>query len=284
MATDTLRPLTSGELLDHAFGMFRRLFVPLVLVQLICSVITFPLGLYVAAGGDRLPGLLLLNYLLAMIFGALASAATALMISENYLGRPLSAIGSLRRALPKVGAVIVLSFLIGLVLVASAVPAIVAFGLSGAAMVAGTGPVAAVVAMLVALGLLVLPLMVFSGVALSTPSLVIEDLRAGAAMSRSWSLTRGARLRTTGLLFVCVLLLLIPYLAVAALTGALNPSAMMAGQGSGGVLLTVASALIMLVFLPVLYCVMTLLYYDLRIRKEAFDLEALAAGLAGSPA
>ena len=31
---------------------------------------------------------------------------------------------------------------------------------------------------------------------------------------------------------------------------------------------------------PMLYCVLTVAYYDLRVRKEAFDLEVLAAGLA----
>jgi hypothetical protein len=30
---------------------------------------------------------------------------------------------------------------------------------------------------------------------------------------------------------------------------------------------------------PMLYCVLTIAYYDLRVRKEGFDLEVLASSL-----
>ena len=44
----------------------------------------------------------------------------------------------------------------------------------------------------------------------------------------------------------------------------------------------VAASLIQLLIYPLFYCVLTVAYYDLRVRKEAFDLEVLASGL--SPA
>jgi hypothetical protein len=34
-----------------------------------------------------------------------------------------------------------------------------------------------------------------------------------------------------------------------------------------------------LLLTPILYCLITLVYYDLRVRKEGFDLEMLAASL-----
>ena len=41
-----------------------------------------------------------------------------------------------------------------------------------------------------------------------------------------------------------------------------------------------AASLLQVLIYPLLYCVLTVAYYDLRVRKEAFDLEVLASGLA----
>jgi hypothetical protein len=44
------------------------------------------------------------------------------------------------------------------------------------------------------------------------------------------------------------------------------------------VTLAVVGVLQMLLY-PLLYCVLTVAYYDLRVRKEGFDLEVLASTL-----
>jgi hypothetical protein len=216
------------------------------------------------------------------VLGALASAATAWLISESYLGRDLAPGAALRRAVPRMGAVMVLSLGLGLVVMVSALPALLAVagggafaGLAlqegGSAGQAGTGALL----MLVGLALLVVPVFVFSGLSVATPALVLEDIGAGKAMSRSWALTKGFRLRIVGLLFVVLIVLMIPFLAIGAMGGAFQ-----AEPTTGSVVLvTVASGLVSLVIGPLLYCVLTLVYYDLRVRKEAFDLEMLAAGL-----
>jgi hypothetical protein len=51
------------------------------------------------------------------------------------------------------------------------------------------------------------------------------------------------------------------------------------GSGPGSVGTTVATSITTLLLTPLVYCVLTLLYYDLRVRKEAFDLEVLASSL-----
>ena len=55
------------------------------------------------------------------------------------------------------------------------------------------------------------------------------------------------------------------------------------GRGGGGLtpgLLTLAVVGVMQMLLyPLLYCVLTVAYYDLRVRKEGFDLEVLASTL-----
>jgi len=282
MSETELRPLTAGELLDHSFGIFRRLFVPLVVIQVICSGVPFLLNVYGAARGGTRIGFTFGVYLIAFVLGALASAATAWLISESYLGRDLAPGAALRRAVPRMGGVMVLSLGLGLVVMVSALPALLAVAGGGAfaglALQEGGNPGqagAGALLMLAGLALLVVPVFVFSGLSVATPALVLEDIGAGKAMSRSWALTKGFRLRIVGLLFVVLIVLMIPFLAIGAMGGAFQ-----AEPSTGSVVLvTVASGLVSLVVGPLLYCVLTLVYYDLRVRKEAFDLEMLAAGL-----
>ena len=129
---------------------------------------------------------------------------------------------------------------------------------------------------LIGIASLALPLFVVSGVAVATPIVVLEDGRnATAAIGRSWFLTKGYRLRVTGLLFVCLILILIPYAGL--LTGG---AALASNTGTPLTIWIAAVALAArLLLTPLLYCLITLLYYDLRVRKEGFDLEMLAASL-----
>jgi hypothetical protein len=286
MSDTELRPLAAGELLDHSFGLFRRLFVPLVVIQVVCSGLPFLLNVYAAARGGTRIGFTFLVYLIAFVLGALASAATAFLISESYLGRSLAPGEALRRAVPRMGAVMVLSLGMGLVVLLAAMPAMIAMigggvfaglalqeGAGGAAGAGGAG--AGFMLMLAGLALLVLPIFVFSGISVATPALVLEDVSAGRAMSRSWSLTKGFRLRIVGLLLVVLVVLMIPVMAIGGVGGLFS-----AEPSTGSVVLfTTLSGLVSLVIGPLLYCVITLLYYDLRVRKEAFDLEMLSAGL-----
>jgi len=282
MAAVTLRPLTTGEILDHAFGLFRQLFVPLVIVQVLCSAVPLLLNLYGVASESRSLLATLATYLVAFVLGSLASAATAYIIADNYLGRPLGAGDALRRALPRIGDVMVLSLGVGFVVVIAAAPALLVIAAGSAfAMLAGTEGAAAgagggLLLMLAGLGLLVLPFAVFSGLSIATPALVLEDVPAGRAMSRSWQLTRGSRLRIIGLLFVVMIIVAIPVFGIGVVGGV-----MMGGEESraGMIFYTALTGVISLLVTPLLYCVLTLLYYDMRVRKEGYDLEILAAEL-----
>ena len=277
----TLRPLTVGEILDHAFGLFRQLFVPLVVVQVICSSVPLLLNLYAAASGSTSLLGSFGTYLVAFVLGALASAATAYIISENYLGRPLGAGDALRRAVPRIGDVMLLSLGVGFVVVIAALPALLVIGAGSAfAVLGGTDGRAGLAGggaalMLVGLALLAIPFMVFSGLSIATPSLVLEHSNAGRAMSRSWQLTKGFRLRIVGLLFVVLVIVLIPVFALGLIGGMFGSEESRAST----VLFTALAGVVSLVITPLLYCALTLLYYDLRVRKEGYDLEVLAAEL-----
>jgi hypothetical protein len=280
-----LRPLSVGETLDRSFGIYRRLLVPLLLIQLICVAPVFPLQLFLVASGRQLSGWYLLFGLIGFLLSCLASAATALLIAERYLGRDLSAGESLQRSLPRVGTVIAVSLLLGLVLMISMLPTMFSWlaggGLlavsaqsSGAPDLASSG--AALGLMLLGLAFMVLPVIVMSALAVSLPALIVEHVNAGAALSRSWALTKGRRLRVAFTLFVLLVIIMIPYVGLQLLFGISAPGA----ESGGLVLLFVLQYGISLLLTPLLYCVITLLYFDLRVRREAFDLEILAGQVA----
>ena len=55
--------------------------------------------------------------------------------------------------------------------------------------------------------------------------------------------------------------------------------AVLAGGAEGSLLWRGIEALLQVLAYPFLYVVTTVLYYDLRVRKEGFDLELLASTL-----
>ena len=130
--------------------------------------------------------------------------------------------------------------------------------------------------MLSGFGLMLVPVAIFAGLAVSTPALVLERLEATQALRRSWALTRGSRLRVIGVLFVTALLISIPFVGVMGVAGAFSAGRT---ETTVSLLMLSLSYVVSLVVTPLFYCVLTLLYYDLRVRKEAFDLEVLAAAM-----
>ncbi|MGH7578538.1 MAG: hypothetical protein ACREM9_00075 [Gemmatimonadales bacterium] len=244
MVPTTLRPLSVGEILDVSFTLYRRHFATLGTVAVLCSGLPVLLSLYIEASGGVLQNLqlTLVYYVIFTVLSSIATAATVFVVSESYLGRPLSAGGALRRATPLLGRLIICSLLFAIV---------VGFGFL----------------------LFMIPgIVLLCGLLLAFPSLVLE---AGSsptgALSRSWSLTRGSRWRMLGLLATLVILLYVPIVALGAIATVAFPS-------DGILTLAVVGVLQMLLY-PLLYCVLTVAYYDLRVRKEGFDLEVLASTL-----
>ena len=254
MSQPVLRPLALGEILDVAFGLYRGLFVPLLVITLATSAIPVALSVYIEAAGGALLNLPLYftALLLNVVFGAIASAAATFVVSENYMGRSLSAGGAFARAAPYIGRLVVLGLLMGFVV--------------------GLGTL-----------LLIVPgIILFTGLSLATPAMVIEGLDAPTtAMGRSWALTRGHRGKLFGALFTVFVLILLPMIALGGFAAAAGDATMLSPRASAMALVWLAAAsLVQILIYPLLYCVLTVAYYDLRVRKEAFDLEVLAAGLA----
>ncbi|MBK6778071.1 MAG: hypothetical protein IPG75_00585 [Gemmatimonadetes bacterium] len=256
MTPPVLRPLTLGEILDVAFGLYRSLFLPLLVVTLVTSALPVVLSVYIESAGGALLNLPMyfLNLLLNAVLGAIASAAATFVVSDSYMGRAISARDAFARATPFIGRLIVLGVLMSLVI--------------------GIGLVCVIIPGVI----------LFTGLALSTPALVIEGLpSANAAMGRSWALTRGFRGKLFWVLVTVLVLILLPTIALGGFAAASGDATLLEPTVSPATLgWLVAASLIQLLIYPLFYCVLTVAYYDLRVRKEAFDLEVLASGL--SPA
>ncbi len=252
MALPALRPLSVGEILDVSFQLYRRHFAALAMVALVCSGLPVLLSLFIEASGGMLQHIwLTLGYYgIFVVLSAIAIAATVFVVSESYLGRPLSAGEALNRATPFLWRVIACSILTGLLV-------------------------------MVGFFLFVIPgIVLLCGLILAFPALVLEPgTTASGALARSWALTRGSRWRIFGMLLTLGLLLYVPIVALTALAAFVLPGAPSGSAMTGGLLGLVLAAVVQLFLYPLFYCVLTVSYYDLRVRKEGFDLEVLAQTL-----
>lgn len=250
MVPTSLRPLSVGEILDVSFTLYRRHFATLGTIALLCSGLPVLLSLYIEASGGVLYNLplTLMHYIIFTVLSSIATAATVFVVSESYLGRPLPARQALRRATPLITRLILCSLLF--------------------AIVVGFGFVFFIVPGVVLL----------CGLLLSFPSLVLEPGNSPTgALSRSWSLTRGSRWRMFGLLVTMALLLYVPLVGLGAVAAVVLPGGLL-GVAPGMLTLAVVGVVQILLY-PLFYCVLTVAYYDLRVRKEGFDLEVLASTL-----
>ncbi len=117
---------------------------------------------------------------------------------------------------------------------------------------------------------------VVCGYALTTPVVVLEELASSFdAFGRSWDLTRSFKLKAFGLwLVVWILTWLVPFcffFGVGYVVQTKAPGLELA--------VSVVNSLVSIALAPVLPCMLTLFYYDLRMRREGFDLQVLGQQL-----
>jgi uncharacterized membrane protein len=246
-----LRPRSVGEMLDAAFTLYRRHFGALAVVALVCSAVPTAVELYLQAMGTT--GLTLtlrfVNFLVNIVLKAIATGATVFIISESYLGRRITAGEALNGAVPLIWRIVLCTLLMGLLI--------------------GLGFVLFIVPGFIAI----------SGLVLATPALVLEPQQtASTALSRSWELTKGAKWRMFGLLFMGVILLIIPIVAIEGVALLVIPGATTAGSAQQEAVAALVSVVAIFIT-PLISCLLIVAYYDLRVRKEGFDLEVLASSL-----
>jgi hypothetical protein len=274
-----------GEILDGSLMIYRRHFG--LFLQLAAVTLSAPFVLLVYLGARFVGSLVTLapnlqTVLLAIpvaILYYLASlvltAGTVRIISDSYLGRTPRLGEALSLGLSKLWSLAGVGFGKGIILVA------IVFGIGvltavSIPMMKGNGALA----LLLLAGAIVvggwLPIFVLCGYGVTTPVVVLEHLGSSFdAFRRSWELTRSFKLKVLGLAMVTILLTnTLPSIVFRALG-----TVFFQGIPALGVALTALSYVVALILAPVLAAVITLMYYDLRVRREAFDLQVLGQQL-----
>jgi Membrane domain of glycerophosphoryl diester phosphodiesterase len=315
--TPNLRPLGLGELLDRAISIYRKNFitlvgivaivsVPLLLLQVVAALFALPADPFLLArlGASRSPSTpilpLLIFYaasllvlLLQAIAGIFQSGALVIAVSEAYHGGASSIKQAYGETLRRWA-----SLLLGLVIVGAANLAVYVllfvpiFALLLAGPVFGSnspfvGAAAIGLSGLVCLGFIpAILLLILINVRwiFREQTILLEQLNAVNGLRRSWNLISGSFFRV---LFIGVVLFIFVYVLAAVPTGAAQFSLMIFLPGSlvlTTVLNSVITTLVELLVAPIQVAVLTLLYYDLRVRREGYDLELKARELERLPA
>jgi hypothetical protein len=257
MAT-ALRPLSTGELLDRTFSLYRShfgLFVGIFALPHLAVLAFQFIGVAVQSPGTQISNLFMNFFwglgaiVLTVIVSAASQAATVVAVSQVHLDRPASVTDSFSRVKSQIAGVIGLSMLVGLAV--------------------GVG-----VLFLIVPGV-ILALMW----SLAVPVKILENKGATDSMSRSSDLTKG----DWGRIFVIWFLFIVLNIGVSWLLQ--WPILIAAGVGSrAGLQRTTAvwqvasqTATFVSECLvgPLATIAFSLVYYDERVRKEAFDLQLM---------
>jgi hypothetical protein len=298
-----LRPLSLGELLDRAFLLYRRNYSLFAGVMIFPACLILPLRFFMLRQRGApfpwepsSPQHHALAYFFAWmvvnwIVYAVAEAATINAVADVYMGRRsriLEAYGKIRGRLWKV-------MMVGLAVYLRTLGMIVLFFLLAATagvllmLVFNRGsltsnPPAALVALSSVAGF-ALGLLFSARYDLSLSAALLEENNGRAAIRRSVQLSRGHR----GRIFLALLLgVVVSWSTIAVLEGPFY--LVITATGIKGHLpawiilgISISGTLGEIIASPLLMIVMVLFYYDLRIRKEAFDLQQMMASLPEAP-
>ena len=281
-----------GEILDGSFNIFRRHFGLFMRLSLILVWLPTALAVYfqVRFSGNPLAflniferqpftslGIAFLAILIWTTASLLLKAGTIRVISDSYLGQEPELGASLRFGVAKIVPLVLVTLSKGLLIVL-----IYVFGALGIGLMVVLGRLLgpAIGALMIFAGIVGLAwfvIWVACGYGLTTPVVVLEDLSSSFdAFGRSWALTRAERRKVFSTVAVAWLMSqFLPQMVVGGISGALGA----AGSTAFQPFFIVLASLLGIVLAPILPCALTLLYYDLRVRREAFDLEILSAQL-----
>lgn len=284
-----IRPMNFGEILDGSLVMYRRyfgLFFRLAAVVLAVPVVLLVYvsarwqGAFLTRSQDPAAAFSNLAWLFPIIiFYYLASlvltAGTVRIISDAYLGRTPRLQDALSLGLSKMWALVGVGLGKFVILFLCMVAVGIVVGVL-AALAKALGAVG--VLMMIAVGAAGMWFVVFAlcGYGVTTPVVVLEELgSAFDAFRRSWELTRGFRGKVFGLGAVAFLL----FSALPSWVIQVPVSLTRLTMPGLSIALGALATIVPVILAPAIAAVITLMYYDLRVRREAFDLQVLGQQL-----
>jgi hypothetical protein len=257
-----LRQMGIGELVDGAFKLYRRdwlalmgitalLLVPVTFIQawLMQSILitaTESFEDFDAMTGQLLVVTLVFAAIQLLLVQPFLIAAITKAAADAYLGERVSIGRTYRFALSRLPAILWITII-------------------------------TTVATLVGFILLIIPGVIAAiRLALAPAILVVEDVRGTSAVGRSWNLTNGHFWRVLGTMFLAGLISTVGVAVVTLPTEFL--AATMATDG--WFISTVGQVVASVVTTPFSILIIVLLYFDLRVRKEGYDIEVMSQELA----
>ncbi len=294
-----LRPLSTGEVLDRTFSLYRSRFLLFAGIATVASVARLvgsavQLGVQQTAlrhAGNRHQVLSALvtfgaSALFLMVF-AITQAATVWAMGEVYLGRSASVGEALRVAAKRWGRYLG----IALWQIGSGLwPALAVGAVAGGVFYLnrksfgslGEVGAAALIVVLVLLAFAVGTILYLRNL-LAVPAAVREDLGVRAAMRRSKELSQGAKgklflvLLIAGALYMVMAMVLGVFVAIIAFGGTMARG----GTSPAGLFLVIGIVSLVVAFVgytlisPVILIGVSMVYFDQRVRKEAYDVAVL---------
>ena len=280
-----LRPMSTAQVLDRTFQLYRRNFVLFAgiaalppALKLAMDLLTLLIGSTNRAGMAAASGLGVLLLAIAYLCGAvLASAASTYAVSLVHLERPATIGGSYSTIGPYFWRLLGIAFAIALMLGGIGIIIVIPFVLSAATgSSAGFSAGFGVLGFLAAIVGVFLMVHLYARFSLATAACVVEKLGVSDSIARSRTLTKGASGR---IWLVLILTLVLTYALALAL---MIPGGVMMAMGkqgagliAGTVVFYLGQFLATLLAAPILTISLVLIYYDLRVRKEAFDLQLM---------
>jgi hypothetical protein len=258
MPNIALRPRSPTELVDAAFQLYRAEPVPFITGMALVYVpflliVAFsggsPMSVDSATSASGSMDVLVMGTraavvsIASMVAYLLAGGLMAVLASDAYLGRPLDLGRAVRAVIGGLIALFISGFVTGVVIV-------------------------------IGLMLLIIPAFYFYGRLFATKQAVLlEGAGPMGALDRSWNLTKGHVAHILGTMALVFLLNFAVYF------GATFISLLLPGQ----ILRALLNIVVAVLIYPIAGITETLLYYDVRIRREGFDIEYLAAAAPVAP-
>ena len=289
-----LRPLGVGDVLDRTFNVYRAkpmLFIGLsaiwylllVLFFIVLAVVVFA---SVLAGFARqlstanpeliagtivgIIGFVFIAVVVAILLFSAQSAALVHAAARRYLAKDVTIGDAFRAGLGASARLFVAGILVFLAIVALWAVLFIAAALTNQFLAFAVAFIVAIVATgYLGASWLVAPVIV-----------VMEKMGPVAALGRAWRLSEGNRWRILAMQLLLFILNLILSIVIGALFGGFAAVGSTSDQiGLSNVVQSLVNFASTIVWAPVEWIAFTVLYYDLRVRKEAFDLQLAAEAL-----
>ncbi len=287
-AIASLRPMRLGEILDQAIRLYRRnfaafigiialVYVPITLIQLGLSYLTTaglntnassPSQIFTASYFVGILGTVIVVVVQFILVYGVATAALTHAVTNNFLGQPMGILEAYRKIGSSWARLLGTFILVGLIvlglLIATIIPCV--------GWLVGPGA-------LIFIAFAVNPLL--------APIVVVEKQSISKVFRRAWDLARRRFWWLLGFMFI---LILFSQLVVTGPTMVVNYTLLLVFGRQNSLhtpfLYTAISTLVSLIggllYLPLQLTAFTLVYFDLRVRTEGFDLALLSMQTSGA--